>query len=82
MITTPTLSSSRFSATPCKSVGKLDQFGRAHAAQAVDAREIRADLDDRSDLVFLDAGLELLDLLFENTGDFVCVYHPFTFFTC
>ena len=42
-----------------QAVGKLDQLGRAHAAQPVDAREIRADLDDGSDLVFLDAGFEL-----------------------
>ncbi len=41
-----------------QAVRELDQLGGAHAAQAVDAREIRADLDDGADLVFLEFGLE------------------------
>src|SRR5579863_3785714 len=60
-------------------VGKLHQLGGSHPAQSVDASEVRADRDDRADLVFLDLGFELLDLLFENTGDFVSVYHCSTF---
>ena len=59
-----------------QSVRELDELRRANAAQPVDAREVRPDLDDRTDLVLLDSGLELLDLLLENTGDFVSVYHP------
>ncbi len=58
-----------------QSVGKLDELGRSHAAQSVDAREVRPDLDDRTDFVFLDLGLELLDLLFEDAGNFVSVDH-------
>ena len=63
-----------------KPVRELDELRRAHAAQSVDAREVRANLDHGADLVFLDSGLELLDLLLENSGDFVCVYHSSTFF--
>ncbi len=57
---------------------ELHELRRANAAQPVDAREVRSDLDHRTDLVFLDSGLELLDLLLENSGDFVSVYHPST----
>ena len=56
-------------------VAELDQLRRAHAAQTVDAREVRADLDDGADFVFLDAGVEARDLLLEDSGNFVCVDH-------
>ena len=75
MSTTPTLSSSKLSATPCRPPFELDQLRRAHAAQTVHAREIRADLDHGADLVLLDAGLEARDLLLEDSGNFVCVDH-------
>ena len=77
MITTPTLSSSRFSATPCKPLGNSTSSDDAHAAQSVDARKIRADLDDGADFVFLNVGFEARNLLFENAGDFVSVDHSF-----
>ncbi len=58
-----------------QAVRKLDELRKAHAAQAVDACEIRADLDYGADLVFLELALEAGDLRFEQSGDFVCVDH-------
>src|SRR5580700_274010 len=46
-----------------QAVGELDQLRGTYAAQSIDAGQIGSDLDDRADLVLLDPGLELRDLL-------------------
>ena len=57
-------------------VGELDQLRRADAAQSVDAREVGAHFDHGTDFVFANVAFERRDLLFEDSGDFVCVNHP------
>ena len=50
-------------------LGELDQLERADVAQAVDAGDAVADLDDRADFARLDGGREVLDLLDEDGVD-------------
>ena len=49
---------------PLQAVGKFHEFRGADAAQSVNARQVRPDLDDRADFVFLHAGRKRGDLLF------------------
>ena len=58
-----------------ETVGKLDELRRPNASQSVDPGEVRTDFDDRSNFIFGDAGLELLDLRLEDSSYFVCVDH-------
>ena len=52
-------------------VRELDQFARHDLFQAVDARDAVAHRDHRADLGDVDGALVILDLLAQNTGDFV-----------
>jgi len=60
---------------PQKTVRKLDEFRLLDGLEPVDARDARADLDHRSDLVLVNVALEVRDLALEDTGDFVSVDH-------
>ena len=84
--TAPTLSSSRFSARPVTPWGSSSISMARAVAQAVDAGDAVADLEDGADLVDLDLGLVVLDLCLEDRGDlFGTELHstsPLTFCRC
>ena len=60
-------------------VGKLDELRLLGGFEAVDAGDVVADLDDGPDLVFVQLGREVRDLLFEDSRDFVSVDHLLVF---
>ena len=67
--TAPTLSSSRLSARPVTPCGQLEHLHGQRVAQAVDAGDAVADLEDGADLFDLDLGLVVLDLRLQDRGD-------------
>ena len=56
---------------PHDAAGKLEQFGRESARQAVDLGDAVADLDDRADAAGLRARVETLDRVLDDADDLV-----------
>jgi hypothetical protein len=69
MMTTPTLSSPRFSARPEHATLELDQLGRGDLAEAVNGGVAVADLHDRADVGDGQFLAEAGDLLSDNVAN-------------
>ena len=60
-----------------QAVRKFDELRLLYGFEPVHARDARADLDDGSDLIFVNFTLEVRDLPLKNTSDFIRVDHKF-----
>ncbi len=56
-------------------VREFDEFRLTRGLKTVDASDIIAHLDNRTDLILLDLATEVGDPVAENAGDFVSVDH-------